>query len=123
MIIMILCVVIFILALIYCISERWQAPDGIALLVLLGIYLSFFVITAIVPGKTEWNTRYLGLSSRIALWNGGAEDPTLWTEVAEYNEDLADAKRNTKNIWVNWISEKDCLNYEPIEIPEYERKG
>lgn len=93
------------------------------LLALLGVYLGTFIVAAVTPDETEWNTRYLGLSSRVALWDDGAEDPTLWTDVAEYNEDLADAKRRTKNVWVNWISEKDCLNYEPIEIPEYERKG
>lgn len=121
MLIMILSAAAFVLAVIYYIWDRTK--EGLMLLGLLGVYLFVFVVMAIAPDETEWNTRYLGLSSRIALWNDGAEDPTLWTEVAEYNEDLADAKRNTKNIWVNWISEKDCLNYEPIEIPEYERKG
>lgn len=123
MIIMIFIAVIFILSLIYCIYYRTK--EGWMILILVTVWFLYFLFVALgfTSETTEWNTRYLGLSSRIALWNSGAEDPTLWTDVAEYNEDLADAKKNTKNIWVNWISEKDCLNYEPIEIPEYERKG
>ena len=121
MIITILSAMAFVLALFYCIY--YKTKDGLLLLAVLGIYIAGCIAMAIIPDETEWNTRYSGLSSRVVLWNGGAEDPTLWTDVAKYNEDLADAKRNTKNIWVNWISEKDCLNYEPIEIPEYERKG
>lgn len=71
----------------------------------------------------KWEQQYEDLNKRINNWKAGdISDAALWSNVSQYNQELIEAQHYGKSIWFNWYTDRACLNYEIIDISEYNRE-
>lgn len=134
MILTILFIVAAVLGLIFipiCDKKWWDFTIPVLMMVI-GIF-GCLVCGALIPCERtkkaynsyykEWNRKHLGLEARIEAWNKGGEDPYLWDDVKDFNNDLKDAQYWANNYWTNWMNEQACNEFETFDIPEYKRSN